>query len=142
MRFNRPTTHWTVHAQALGLDEGEVRLYMPGTQSGATYGNRWDKEAKSIWVPKCDAGTWFREHLPEGARIFLKINCEGGEVGILDSLATLKASAGPSGRCHRPALYRTVALRDPLSRWSEGAQMAPRDSKAIPSDRSLRVQKG
>jgi len=86
--IQQTTTHWTVHAQALGLDEGEVRLYMPGTQSGTTYGNRWDKEAKSIWVPKCDAGAWFREHLPGGARIFLKINCEGGEVGILDSLAT------------------------------------------------------
>jgi FkbM family methyltransferase len=85
--LGKTTTDWTVHAKALGAGDGEALLYMPGTQSGTTYGNRWDEEPESITVPKCDAGRWFKEHLPEEARIFLKINCEGGEVEILDSLA-------------------------------------------------------
>jgi len=85
--LGQTTTDWTVHAKAIGFGEDEVRLYMPGTQSGTTYGNRWDEEPDSVVVPKCDAGHWFRDELPEGVQIFLKINCEGGEVEILDSLA-------------------------------------------------------
>ena len=88
--LGKTTTDWTVHAKALGEGDGEALLYMPGTQSGTTYGNRWSEEPASITVPKCDAGRWFKEHLPEEARIFLKINCEGGEVEILDSLAKSK----------------------------------------------------
>ena len=85
--LGKTSTDWTVHAKALGEGDGEALLYMPGTQSGTTYGNRWSEEPASITVPKCDAGSWLKEHLPEEARIFLKINCEGGEVEILDSLA-------------------------------------------------------
>ena len=71
---------------ALGIDDGEATLYMPGTHSGTIYQNRWKKDPDSIVVPKLDSGRWFKENLRPDDVVFVKINCEGGEVGIIDSL--------------------------------------------------------
>lgn len=71
---------------ALGLDDGEATLYMPGTHSGTIYQNRWEKEPDSIVVQRLDAGGWFKENLRPNDIVFVKINCEGGEVDIIDSL--------------------------------------------------------
>jgi len=71
---------------ALGMGDGESTLYMPGTHSGTIYDNRWDKEPDAMTVQRVDAGRWFRENLKDDDIVFVKINCEGGEVGIIDSL--------------------------------------------------------
>ena len=83
------TSHRTlveVIPAALGLDDGEATLYMPGTHSGTIYKNRWKKEPDSIVVQRLDAAGWFKENLKPTDVVFVKINCEGGEVDIIDSL--------------------------------------------------------
>jgi hypothetical protein len=37
-------------------------------------------------VQRLDAGRWFKENLRPNDIVFVKINCEGGEVDIIDSL--------------------------------------------------------
>lgn len=71
---------------ALGMGDGSATLYMPGTHSGTIYENRWKRDTNSIEVRTLDAGRWFRENLHDDDLIFVKINCEGGEVAIIDSL--------------------------------------------------------
>lgn len=85
-KMNNQRSQVQVIQAAIGQDDGEATLYMPGTHSGTIYANRWKNEPESIRVPKLDAGTWFRENLKLDDVVFVKINCEGGEVGIIDSL--------------------------------------------------------
>ncbi len=85
-KINKRGTKVEVIQAAIGQDDGEATLYMPGTHSGTIYKNRWENEPESICVPKLDAGKWFRETLNAEDIVFVKINCEGGEVGIIDSL--------------------------------------------------------
>lgn len=68
---------------------GHFSLYDPGTKGAGMWVK--DKRRKDAPVTQelCEfrrASEWFREHIPAGARVYLKLNCEGCECDILDDL--------------------------------------------------------
>ena len=69
--------------------DAKVELFDPGTKGAGM----WVKDKRRPDLPitreLCDfkrASDWFREHVPAGATVHLKLNCEGCECDILDDL--------------------------------------------------------
>ena len=84
-----------VHIEQFGLwdkDASKVTVYDPGTKGAGL----WVKEKRQISLNgqkppeiQCEfrqASKWFKENLLPGDRVFLKLNCEGAEVDIIDDL--------------------------------------------------------
>ena len=44
-------------------------------------------DARRISVPMIDVNAFLDREIPDGARLYIKMNCEGGEVAILERLA-------------------------------------------------------
>ena len=69
--------------------DARVALYDPGTKGAGMWLKDKRRTDTRITEELCDfrrASDWFREHVPEGARVYLKLNCEGCECDILDDL--------------------------------------------------------
>lgn len=79
------------HIEKFGLWNRDARLplYDPGTKGAGM----WIKDKRRTDTPVtqelCEfrrASNWFEDHVPTGARVYLKLNCEGCECDILDDL--------------------------------------------------------
>lgn len=69
--------------------DASVELFDPGTKGAGM----WLKDRRRPDLPitreLCEfrrASEWFRVNIPDGARVYLKLNCEGCECDILDDL--------------------------------------------------------
>jgi FkbM family methyltransferase len=68
---------------------GKTKLYGAGQLGGSVYADKKQKflgksETETIRLVK--ATQWFRSNIPDDAEVYLKLNCEGSEVDILDDL--------------------------------------------------------
>ena len=69
--------------------DGRVSLFDPGTKGAGMWIKDTRRKDLVITQEPCEfrtASDWFRENIPSGARVWLKINCEGCECDILDDL--------------------------------------------------------
>ena len=87
-RFRDPRV--TVHPIALADRNGVAEFHGAGLLGGSLLAEkRQIADAGEIFseaVRLRRASEWFSEQLPIGAEIYIKMNCEGGEVAILDDL--------------------------------------------------------
>ena len=77
----------TLHPAALGGEDGEATLFGDNSGGGASIvtGMLHD-ERRAIRVKKIDVARFLDESVADGDAVFIKLNCEGGEVEILDRL--------------------------------------------------------
>jgi FkbM family methyltransferase len=78
-----------IHRAALGGQDGEITLLGDNSIGGATtVRGQLRDESRAQKAPLIDAKR-FVETLPKDARIYIKLNCEGAEVEILNRLCDL-----------------------------------------------------
>lgn len=78
-----------IHRAALGGHDGEITLLGDNSIGGATtVRGQLRDESRAQKAPLIDAKR-FVENLPKDARIYIKLNCEGAEVEILNRLCDL-----------------------------------------------------
>ena len=62
-------------------------IYSPGSQSGSIFVDKFNVDPQdSIMCSFVRASDWFRDHLTESDEVYLKLNCEGCEVDIIEDL--------------------------------------------------------
>jgi FkbM family methyltransferase len=69
--------------------DAETKLFRAGYVGGSIFedmGYLEDDHRPAETIRLLKASTWFRENIPIDATVFLKLNCEGSEVDILDDL--------------------------------------------------------
>ena len=74
---------------AVGLwkETGERPMYSPGSQSGSIFADKINVDpAHSMTCKFVRASDWFRDHVPEKGEVYVKLNCEGSEVDIIEDL--------------------------------------------------------
>ena len=62
------------------------KIYNPKSKGASVFRDKFKHEVKSQEIALKSAGEWFKKNLREDDRVYLKINCEGAEVAILDGL--------------------------------------------------------
>lgn len=66
-----------------------AEVFDPGTKGAGMWLKDKRRTDRAITREVCEfrrASDWFRENIPVGSRVYLKLNCEGGECDILDDL--------------------------------------------------------
>lgn len=63
-----------------------ARLYAPKSRSASLFKDKFKFKVRSRDITLVKASEWFRQNLKEEDAIYLKLNCEGAECGILDDL--------------------------------------------------------
>jgi FkbM family methyltransferase len=77
----------TIHAVALGDRDGEVTLCGDNAGGAASVLPGFMRDgARQLSVPMIDVNAFLDAEIPAGATLYIKLNCEGGEVAILDRL--------------------------------------------------------
>lgn len=74
---------------AVGLwkETCEKPIYSPGTQSGSIFADKLNVDPGHSTICKfVRASDWFRDHLAETDEVYVKLNCEGSEVDIIEDL--------------------------------------------------------
>jgi FkbM family methyltransferase len=72
---------------ALSNRSGTAPLYGSGLLGGSLYADKPQYEhAPTKMIDLERASDWFRKNIPEGADVFVKLNCEGSEADILEDL--------------------------------------------------------
>ena len=65
----------------------EMPIYSPGSQSGSIFADKKNVDpAHSTICEFVRASDWFRDHLAETDEVYVKLNCEGSEVDIIEDL--------------------------------------------------------
>ena len=65
----------------------ERPIYSPGTQSGSIFGDKVNVDPTDSTICKfVRASDWFRDHVAETDEVYVKLNCEGSEVDIIEDL--------------------------------------------------------
>ena len=64
----------------------EVKLFEAGTLSGSIFKREDIDKSNSEIIKLVDTQEWFNKNIKSDDLVFVKINCEGSEVDILDSL--------------------------------------------------------
>ena len=65
----------------------EKPIYSPGSQSGSIYVDKYNVDPQHSMICKfVRASDWFRVHLSDQDEVYLKMNCEGCEVDIIEDL--------------------------------------------------------
>ena len=65
----------------------ERPIYSPGTQSGSVFADKNNVDPQhSTMCRFVRASDWFREHLSDADEVYLKLNCEGCEIDIIEDL--------------------------------------------------------
>lgn len=62
-------------------------VFSPGTQSGSIFADKMNVNPQQSTI--CNfirASDWFRDHLTDADEVYLKLNCEGCEVDIIEDL--------------------------------------------------------
>jgi FkbM family methyltransferase len=89
----------TIHPVALGAENGEVVLHGDNSGGAASIMSDYLRgDERKIRVPLRDINAFLDLEVPAGAAVFIKLNCEGGEVAILDRL------------CERAAIGNIVSI--------------------------------
>ncbi len=62
-------------------------IYSPGTQSGSIFVDKMNVDPADNTICKfVRASDWFRDHVAETDEVYVKLNCEGSEVDIIEDL--------------------------------------------------------
>jgi FkbM family methyltransferase len=61
-------------------------LYDAGTRSASLYADKFEGSPSEEEVELVRATDWFRQHLRDADEVYLKLNCEGAEVDIVEDL--------------------------------------------------------
>ena len=65
----------------------EKPLFSPGTQSGSIFSDKENVDPKRSTLCRfVRASDWFRENVDDGDEVYVKLNCEGSEVDIIEDL--------------------------------------------------------
>jgi len=65
----------------------ERPIFSPGSQSGSIFADKVNVDPQhSVRCKFVRASDWFRDHLTETDEVYLKLNCEGCEVDIIEDL--------------------------------------------------------
>ena len=76
-----------LHPVALGGEDGEITLFGDNAGGGASVVAGMLRDGKrAIRVAKIDVARFLDTHATENDAVFVKLNCEGGEVEILERL--------------------------------------------------------
>jgi FkbM family methyltransferase len=76
-----------LHPVALGGEDGEITLFGDNAGGGASVvAGMLRDDTRAIRVAKIDIARFLETHAAADDAIFVKLNCEGGEVEILDRL--------------------------------------------------------
>jgi FkbM family methyltransferase len=65
---------------------GAFPLYDPGSSGASLFEGKFHRSPGAVTCRFVRASDWFCEHLPPGAEIYVKLNCEGAECDIVDDL--------------------------------------------------------
>ena len=77
----------TIVAAGLWKETCEKPIYSPGTQSGSIFVDKINVDPAFSTICKfVRASDWFREHVEETDEVYVKLNCEGSEVDIIEDL--------------------------------------------------------
>ena len=77
----------TFYAMGLWKETCEKPIFSPGTQSGSIFADKVNVDPRHSRVCKfVRASDWFRDHLAETDEVYVKLNCEGCEVDIIEDL--------------------------------------------------------
>jgi FkbM family methyltransferase len=75
------------YAMGLWKENCEKPIFSPGTQSGSIFADKVNVDPRDSAMCKfVRASDWFREHLTETDEVYVKLNCEGCEVDIIEDL--------------------------------------------------------
>jgi FkbM family methyltransferase len=61
-------------------------LYDPGSRGASLYADKFRGERPHEEIRLVRAGDWFRDNLADDAEVYVKLNCEGAEVDIVEDL--------------------------------------------------------
>ena len=65
----------------------EKPIFSPGSQSGSIFADKVNVDPEhSVMGKFVRASEWFRDHLTDADEVYLKLNCEGCEVDIIEDL--------------------------------------------------------
>lgn len=82
-----PDSCITVLNVGLWKETCERVIYSPGTQSGSIFADKINVNPADSTICKfVGASDWFREHVAETDEVYVKLNCEGSEVDIIEDL--------------------------------------------------------
>jgi FkbM family methyltransferase len=84
-KFRHP--RFTFYGAGLWKETCEKPIYGPGTQSGSIFSDKINVDPSHSVVCKfLRASDWFRDHLSKTDQVYVKLNCEGSEVDIIEDL--------------------------------------------------------
>lgn len=84
-KFRDP--RFTINNFGLWKETCEQPIYSPGTQSGSLFVDKFNVDPEHHTTCKfVRASDWFRENLSDQDEIYVKLNCEGAEIDILEDL--------------------------------------------------------
>jgi len=66
------------------------KLYAPGSKGASVYKDKFKKRVGSRTIKLKSASKWFKKNIKESDNVYLKINCEGAEIAILEDLIRSK----------------------------------------------------
>jgi FkbM family methyltransferase len=70
----------------LWSQSAERTLYDPGSRGASLFADKFRETPRQEVIRLVRASDWFREHLEPAAVVFMKLNCEGSEVDIVEDL--------------------------------------------------------
>ena len=77
----------TILNAGLWKEACEKPIYSPGTQSGSIFVDKINVDPAHSTICKfVRASDWFRDHVAETDEVYVKLNCEGSEVDIIEDL--------------------------------------------------------
>ncbi len=77
----------TIWDAGLWRETSERPIYSPGTQSGSIFADKINVDpADNTMCKFVRASDWFRDHVAETDEVYVKLNCEGSEVDIIEDL--------------------------------------------------------
>lgn len=77
----------TILDAGLWRETSERPIYSPGTQSGSIFVDKINVDpADNTMCKFVRASDWFRDHVAETDEVYVKLNCEGSEVDIIEDL--------------------------------------------------------
>jgi FkbM family methyltransferase len=124
----------------------EQPLYDAGSRGGSMYADKFRRAPAAEQVQLVRASDWFRENLGPDDEIYLKLNCEGAEVDIVEDLvesgdfARLRsAMIDPDVRKIPSAAHRERELHELLSKHGLGNYFMEEEAMLGPTHRA-RIQ--
>ena len=77
----------SIYAMGLWKETCEKPIFSPGTQSGSIFADKVNVDPQQSTICKfIRASDWFRDHLTDADEVYVKLNCEGCEVDIIEDL--------------------------------------------------------